>query len=418
MSAIIAVLVAAPGAPASLAAAPEPSASVVGAPWDAWVRLDPWAPAVVDGTPATDDPLWIDGALRQPSPAFDAFVAQWLRATGTSSVAVGAIARGGRPVLARGYGLADRRHGVAATARSIYLLASASKPVVGLAAMKLVEVGRLDLEADVSAYLGYRLRDPWFPRVPITTRMLLAHVAGIIDASSQDPWRYPRPDPTGDLDAYIRRTLLPGGDDYRGGAYWDRRAGPATRYRYSNVGTTLAALVVENAAGVSFDRFCDAELFGPLGLVDTRWFHRQLAHPERLAQPYDAAFRSYGVYGFEEYPSGELRTTVLEWLRLWRVIAAGGSLDGVHLLDPASIAEFERVQYPRLDAYTGLLIESDRSGGQRELFKDGGEAGATTFFLYRHDGLMFVLLTNGESMSDAALERLIERTQTLAETGR
>jgi hypothetical protein len=95
-----------------------------------------------------------------------------------------------------------------------------------------------------------------------------------------------------------------------------------------------------------------------------------------------------------------------------------GRLDlDARVLSEASIAEFERVQYPRLDPMTGLSIESSPiGGGEREYFKDGGESGASTFFLYRHDGSGYVLLINGEP-SLRAEDRLMARLERFAGLG-
>lgn len=58
-------------------------------------------------------------------------------------------------------------------------VASVSKLVVGLAVMRLVEAGTLDLDADVSRYLGWRLRHPGYPARKITLAQLLGHRSGV-----------------------------------------------------------------------------------------------------------------------------------------------------------------------------------------------------------------------------------------------
>ena len=60
-------------------------------------------------------------------------------------------------------------------------VASVSKLVVALGVMRLVDAGRLNLDRDVSDYLGWRLRNPAFPDTPITLRLLLSHQSSITD---------------------------------------------------------------------------------------------------------------------------------------------------------------------------------------------------------------------------------------------
>lgn len=60
-------------------------------------------------------------------------------------------------------------------------VASISKLVVALGVMRLVEQGKLDLDRDINAYLGWEVRNPAFPDAPITMRHLLSHRSGLRD---------------------------------------------------------------------------------------------------------------------------------------------------------------------------------------------------------------------------------------------
>ena len=88
--------------------------------------------------------------------------------------------------------------------------ASISKPVVALGAMSLEAEGLLDLDRDISDYMGYSLRNPYFPKKAITPRMLLGHHSSLRDAG----FYYPP------LGHSIRDLLVPGGRYYDGGAHF------------------------------------------------------------------------------------------------------------------------------------------------------------------------------------------------------
>ena len=83
----------------------------------------------------------------------------------------------------RTQGLADRHTGRLLTADDPVRIASISKLVVGLGVMRLVESGVLDLDRDVSAWLGWSLRHPAYPDIPITLRLLLSHRSSLTDAA-------------------------------------------------------------------------------------------------------------------------------------------------------------------------------------------------------------------------------------------
>src|SRR5574338_956596 len=76
-------------------------------------------------------------------------------------------------------GLADPQSGRRVTADDPVRVASISKMVTAIGVMKLVDQGRLDLESDVSRWLGWSLRNPAFPDQPINLSMLLSHTGSV-----------------------------------------------------------------------------------------------------------------------------------------------------------------------------------------------------------------------------------------------
>jgi CubicO group peptidase (beta-lactamase class C family) len=124
-----------------------------------------------------------------------------------------------------------------------------SKLIVALGVMRLVEAGTLDLDHDVSHWLGWRLRNPAFPDAPITLRLLLSHTSGLRD----------------DVD-YI----VPLGQDIRTAlaapAAFDPKHPPGAYFTYSNLNFPVIATVMEAATGERFDRLMDRLVLTPLGL--------------------------------------------------------------------------------------------------------------------------------------------------------
>jgi CubicO group peptidase (beta-lactamase class C family) len=141
-------------------------------------------------------------------------------------------------------------------ANTMFRIASISKFVTTLGTMKMVEQGRLSLDADISDYLGYRLRNPNFPDHPITLRMLLTHTSSLRDEGGFK-W-----EPTVDL----RDVLLPGGRFYGKGDAWSRSAAPGHFFEYVNFNWGLIATVMERASGERFDRLMRHLIFDPMEL--------------------------------------------------------------------------------------------------------------------------------------------------------
>ena len=142
-------------------------------------------------------------------------------------------------------GLADISAKRSISADDPVRVASISKLVTAIGAMRLVEQGKLDLDADLSPLLGWQLRHPAFPDTPITLRLLLSHRAGLTDAAGY----YAIP-----LDGSLRDTT----DDPRA---WDDAHAPGTFFRYTNLNFAVVASAMERATGERFDKLMQRLVF-------------------------------------------------------------------------------------------------------------------------------------------------------------
>ena len=129
-------------------------------------------------------------------------------------------------------------------------IASISKLVLAIGVMRLVEDGKLDLDADVSKALGWTLRNPSFPKKKITLRLLLSHTASLTDGAGY--WQVP-------LDGEFRKLL----DDPKA---WDPQHAPGKYWRYANVGFPLIGAVMERATGERLDLLMQRLVLKPLDL--------------------------------------------------------------------------------------------------------------------------------------------------------
>lgn len=304
-------------------------------------------------------------------------------AHGVASISAG-VMRDGALVASAARGLADVEGEREARLDTIYPLASCSKPVVGLAAAILAdEMPDFDLDADVQDWLGWDppLAHPDHPDTAVTMRMLLDHTSGIAANSPDDYDTYPAPDPDTALTEYLQPLLADR-------AYWVGEPGQGELY--SNLGVALAGLVIEEAAGQDFRRFCEARIFDPLAMGDTRWFYGDLGLDQRArhAIPYDADGMPYEIYAFNDYPSGLLRSTVPDFARLMAALSDEGRLDGDQALPAAAVQRFHDET---------LSIE----GGDGGFDHSGGEAGVTAYFTYDLDGAGYLYLINTDLDDDA-----------------
>lgn len=130
----------------------------------------------------------------------------------------------------------------------VYVIASISKSFIATTIMQLVEQKKLDLDDDVNKYLYFRVRNPKFPDIPITVRMLLNHRSTIND--KYYGWNLNQINPA------KGRKWKECYNGYR----------PGTRFSYCNLNYNLLGAIIEKASGQRFFDYIDENIIIPLGL--------------------------------------------------------------------------------------------------------------------------------------------------------
>ncbi len=248
-------------------------------------------------------------------------------------------------------GTADPLSGRLVTPDDPVRVASVSKVGVAIGVMKLVEAGRLDLDSDVSHWLGWSLRNPAFPDRPITLRQLLSHTASVRDHDDQYAIAL-----GGSVQAEMANPKS-----------WDLSHGPGDSYfTYSNMNFPIVASIIERVTGERFDIWMRRNLLDPMKIdacynwptcsdsavaraveLDTpdRKPVKDDLHGKRPdcpvltreGEPCDLSLWRLGDNGALFAPQGGLRISARGLARIGRMLLGGGILDGVRILSPQSI---------------------------------------------------------------------------------
>jgi len=162
------------------------------------------------------------------------------------------IIKDGKPLVRRGYGMANLENGEKATPQTNYRLASITKQFTAAAILLLAEQGKLSLDDSIRHWL------PSLPAVAdkVTLRELLSHTGGLLDYEDLIPSGTTEQVQDADvlrMMARASRTYFP----------------PGSAYRYSNTGYVLLGLTVEKASGVSLESFLKQRIFQPLHMDHT-----------------------------------------------------------------------------------------------------------------------------------------------------
>jgi CubicO group peptidase (beta-lactamase class C family) len=286
--------------------------------------------------------------------------------------AVTLVARNGRVVHLRAHGQQDVERGVPMATDTMFRIASMSKAVTSVAAMILIEEGRLLLTDPVSRFLpSFKQTYVAVPPPPgasvgaaaatgvrvgtvpakraITVRDLMTHTAGISYGAGALEAEYKA---ANIFDWYLSDKSETIGEVVDRLATLPFEAQPGEKWVYG-YGTDILGRVVEVASGMTLDEFFRVRIFAPLRMTDTYFF----VPPEkagRLATVYGAGAEGkiqrapeHGARGQGEYVDGPrkcfsggagLVSTITDYARLLQMLLNDGALDGVRILSPASVA--------------------------------------------------------------------------------
>jgi CubicO group peptidase (beta-lactamase class C family) len=319
---------------------------------------------------------------QQPAPVdarVDALFARW-SSRDSPGCAVG-VARAGRPIFTRAYGMADLERDVPATPATIYESGSVAKQFTAAAITLLALEGRLSVEDDVRRYI------PELPDygTPIRIRHLMNHTSGLRDWGSVAGiagWGRSVRTHTHDhvIDILSRQRAL--------------NFTPGAQYSYSNSGYNLQAVIVERVSGMPFAEFSQKRIFGPVGMRSTQWRddHTRIVKGRSIA--YAANGRGFEIdHPIENvYGNGGLLTTVGDLL-LWNEhLATGDGLGGRPFVDAMHrqgvLNDGTTIAYA-----SGIQIGT--SGGVRRVSHTGSTAGFRAFLArYPDQQLSVALLCN------------------------
>jgi serine beta-lactamase-like protein LACTB len=190
---------------------------------------------------------------------FERLVSKYMAANRIPGLSV-AIVQDGQLQWAAGFGMADLENFVPATSRTLFRLASVSKPLTAVAAMQLWERGKLDFDAPVQKYCPQFPQKAW----PITTRELLGHLGGI--RSYHDGYDSNDPEMT-DVSHHFADPIQ---DGLKLFANDPLVAQPGTTFNYSTYGYTLVGCVIEGASGEKYSDYVRDSVLVGAGMTSTQ----------------------------------------------------------------------------------------------------------------------------------------------------
>lgn len=270
-----------------------------------------------------------------------------------------ALVEGEEILYARGFGVTSVEDGgVPVTPQTLFRVGSITKPMTGALIMRLVEMGKLELDALAKKYVPNLAFSDAGAVEKITLRMLLSHTAGL--PTSHEP--FGRRDPTG-LRDYIREQM----------PRYEMIAPPGKVYSYSNPGIRLLGYIAEVVCGKPYTQLMQEYIFDPLEMRYST-FDPTVAMTYALAHSHD--LNDDGTLSVQHrfgdnaagYPSGSVISNVTDLTHFAMMLIQDGRFGNRRIISTESIRQMQTIHGDMMTvsrAGYGLTLSLDHAQGLR-----------------------------------------------------
>lgn len=274
-----------------------------------------------------------------------------------------------------------------------FRIASVTKWVTAIGLMTLYDQGKLDLDKDISSYLGFKVRNPAFPNTPITARMLMTHTSSLsAEASNYHP-DWARIGKKG-YDPIFNESIEPG-----------------TQYVYADYNGALFGCLIEAISKQSVQNYLDQKVFKPLGLTaayspkflpsGTKTKDLLNSNGKVQISVQKDRNRTYNnkadPKGNNGYTVGKLYINASSLTKLAQMMCNGGELNGVRILQAQTVQLMEAEQKGLAESRYGLstvrLQQFDRGTWYGHQGRYSGLS--SNVYYQRETGITMALILNG-----------------------
>lgn len=310
------------------------------------------------------------------------------------------------------YGFQSKEKNIPTSKDTIYRIASISKVVVATTVMTLVDDGLVDIKEDISKYLGYQVRNPYYPEDIITIEMLMTQTSSICDGEDEtlgyDGVNGPRffvdlqrllTDPT--YEYYTTKTYL--------------KHKPGSFFCYSNFGCGILACIVEKVTGKYFTNYVRENLLLPMGL-DASFRIDDIKNLDKVASLYDekngelelirdkdkflqVVFPRYELGNNFRGPAGGLFISPIDLAKFMQMLMNYGVYDNKRYLTKETVSLMKEVHWQtkhpigiyKKKGLQLLILDVDN----RRLYGHTGNAYGLRSFMLFDDNYGYIFMCNG-----------------------
>ncbi|ANF95285.1 serine hydrolase [Paenibacillus bovis] len=304
------------------------------------------------------------------------------------------VVTNGKVMLSKGYGYADREKKTPVDSNTVFQIGSVTKSFTALAAMQLVDKGKINLHHDIQEYLG-GIKVPNTTGKKLTMFDLLTYSGGFdepdIANESYPEYVHSYFPLKSYIESHMPTVVRP----------------PGEAYTYDNFGFMLAGYAVAQVAGTSYSQYMQKNIFKPLGMSSTSiQFTPSLLN--RMAAHYGPDGKRIPLEGFKptEKPEGGMVSTAKDMAQYLIMHLNKGTYKGKKIVSSKSIQQMHTYQlFPSKNIpVTTIGFEGyfkDKMNGQHVIVKGGNVTGHSSLvvILPEKNTAMYMSYNNDSMMS-------------------
>lgn len=299
-----------------------------------------------------------------------------------AGLAIG-VTKGENLIYAKTFGYASIEDSIEADFKTLFHIASVSKPFTASAIIKLVGQGKIKLDDYIIDYIPeFKMKSDGYELV--TIKQALTHTSGIPREVTIDGWENP----------IIGKDALEKNLEFVKDFELDFE--PGSEFNYSNTAIDILGIVVARVSGMSFEEFVTEQILKPAGMNNSRYSKPDGKLPKDWAVPYSYGLKTqeWSPYPYSEnyFPSSGLQTTLLDMCNWGKVYANGGE-------NVFTKKEFELLTTPHYktpwDAEIGLSWYLQSYLDRPIIMHTGNDTGfESLMYVYPKDSISIIVMAN------------------------
>lgn len=260
------------------------------------------------------------------------------------------LVSGEETIMVEGFGKADIENNIDVNENTMFRLGSISKVYVALAILKLQEEGRLNLKDKIRDLIPeIEFNNPWEDKYPIRIENLLEHTAGwsywhFAELGSDDPKPKTLKEALGFCPKSRISSFVPG-----------------TRIMESNVGTAVAAYIVEKVSGLTFEDYIDKYFFKPMGM-ESMTYLQSIQYKKSGAKLYENGIK-LNYFNILYRPAAALNSSPKDMARMVKFYINRGKINNNQIISDSSLQRMERLESMQklssLEQFKGYGLSND-----------------------------------------------------------